>query len=112
MKLNAKRLGKTFMEEILPGIGGDITSSFVINLTNKAVAKMIPAYADKLKNFVPLAPLIVGTIMTDSKGKMWKFVGYGMAFEGGKKLAANFIPMINGIEDMELSGIFGYDELK
>lgn len=94
--------GKTLMGKGLPAIGGAIGSKLVKNLAKKVIKKA------ELQKFIPVVPLLVGAIMSDN-GKpngALQFVGVGMMATAGADLAGNFIPVLAGLEDVDLSGIF------
>jgi hypothetical protein len=95
-----KNLMKDFMNEDLPLIGGGVAAGFAKNLAGKVTSN------EKLQT---AAPLIAGLILKRQKSSMMKYLGMGMIAVGGKELAATMIPAIKGIENMDLSGLFGGD---
>jgi len=77
---------------------GGVGAGLVKNL----VKKVAP---DSMQKFVPAAPLFLGILL--SGNKKLQNVAFGLIAVGGKELVGQFIPSINGLEDMDLSGIFG-----
>lgn len=93
MKNLKKSVGKT-----LPIVGGAIGARFIKNIAGKMIAN------DKIK---AAAPLVAGILLMGAKSETMKGVGAGMVAVGGADLVGTFIPSLAGIEDMDLSGIFG-----
>ncbi len=89
--LNLKMVTST----ALPATAGAVGAKFLKNIAGKMIAN------EKLR---AAAPLVLGLILCGSK-KTEK-VGIGMVAVGGADLVGTFIPALNGIEDMDLSGIF------
>ena len=92
MKLKLKAITAT----ALPVVAGAIAAKFAKNLAGKMIQDA------RLKAALPL---VVGLMLTGSK-KTEK-IGMGMIAVGGADLAGSLIPALNGIEDMDLNGIFG-----
>jgi len=92
--------GKTLMKEGLPAVGGAIGSKLVKNLAKKIIKK------PELQKFIPAVPLLVGAILSDNGKGMMHYAGIGMMASAGADLAGNFVPVLAGLEDLDLSGIF------
>jgi hypothetical protein len=92
--------GKTLMKEGLPAVGGAIGAKLVKNLAKKVIKK------PELQRFLPAVPLLVGAILSDNGKGMLHYAGIGMMAAGGADLAGNFVPVLAGLEDLDLSGIF------
>lgn len=81
---------------ILPIVGGGVAAKVVKNLSGKFIKN------DKLR---AAAPLVVGLLLASNKKTA--MIGYGMIAVGGADLAGTIVPQLAGIEDMDLSGVFG-----
>ena len=96
MKMNLKNAFST----TVPVVGGAIAAKFAKNLSGKFIQN------EQLKAALPL---VLGIMLTRQSNASMKHLGYGMIAVGGADLAGTFIPAIKGIEDMDLSGLFGDD---
>ena len=86
----------------VPVVGGAIAAKLAKNVSGKFVAN------PKIRAALPL---ILGMFLSTQSNAMMKHVGYGMIAVGGADLAGEFVPTLKGIEDMDLSGIFGSNVL-
>lgn len=94
MKGLIKDVGKVYV----PIVGGAVAQGLVKNLAKKVSDN------EKIQAAVPLA---VGIVVSRMKSPALKNVGLGMIAASGKDLAGTFVPALRGIEDMDLSGMFG-----
>jgi len=86
-------------KSIVPLAGGAVGASLLIGIVKKADK------SGKFEKFAPVAPILLGGFLVASKKtQMW---GYGMIAGGAAKLAGNLVPALAGVEDMDLSGVFG-----
>ncbi len=89
-----------------PGlVAGGIAAKLVKNLTRKMLEKASPGLA----KYAAAGPVIVGLVLAESP-KM-ENIGMGMIAVGGADTAGTFVPALAGLEDMDLSGVFGDDEM-
>jgi hypothetical protein len=86
------------LSSALPLAGGAVAAKFVKNLAGKI------SQNGKVKAGIALS---VGLFLMSQKQEMVKFAGYGMTAVGAADLAGEFVPTLKGIEDMDLSGLFG-----
>lgn len=80
-------------------VAGGIGAKLVKNLGKKFITNAT------MQKFLPALPLVVGVMLSGNK-KM-EMIAYGMITTGGDDMVGAFIPSLAGIEDMDLSGIFG-----
>lgn len=90
----AKGIINTSVQVVAGGVGAGL----VTNLAKKVAP-------DSIQKYVSAAPLVVGILLSGNK-KLHN-VALGMIAVGGKNLVGQFIPAINGLENMDLSGLFG-----
>lgn len=95
MKFKAGNITKS----IIPLAAGAVGASVVVGLVKKMDK------TGKFEKFAPAVPIIIGGFLVSSKKT--QMLGYGMMAGGAAKLAGNLIPGLAGIEDMDLSGVFG-----
>lgn len=99
MKMPKKSLKKMPML-----VAGGVGERLVKNLTKKYLIK------DEAKaKFIPAVPLILGLMLAENSKT--ENIGIGMATVAGVDLIGGFVPTLAGLEDMDLSGIFGDDEM-
>lgn len=94
--MNTKKITKSVTSKVLPTVAGGIGAKFAKNLSGKVTQN------EKLKAALPL---ILGIALLQSSKT--EAIGMGMCAVGGADLAGQFLPAIHGIEDMDLSGLFG-----
>lgn len=87
-----KTIGKA-IPAVLGGVGANFVNSFA--------AKFIQN--EKLR---AAAPLVLGVVLMSQKSETMKGVGLGMVAVGGSKLVGSFVPALNGVDDMDLAGIY------
>lgn len=90
------KAAKGTVKKAVPIVAGAIGAKFVKNLAGKISEN------PKIKAAIPL---VLGAILISQKSPAMQGVGSGMIAVGGADLAASFIPSLNGIEDMDLSGV-------
>lgn len=94
--MNTKKLMKSVTSKVLPATVGGVGAKFAKNLSGKVTQNA------KLRAAIPL---LIGIFLTQSAKT--EAVGLGMCAVGGADLAGTMIPAISGLEDMDLSGLFG-----
>lgn len=82
----------------VPLVAGAIGAKLAKNVSGKFIQN------DKLRAAVPL---VLGIVLAGSKSATMQGIGSGMIAVGGADLVGSFIPGLAGLEDMDLSGIFG-----
>jgi hypothetical protein len=98
--MNTKKIMKTVTGKVLPATVGGIGAKFAKNLSGKVTQN------PKLRAAIPL---LIGILLCQSAKT--ETVGLGMCAVGGADLAGTFLPAIAGLEDTDLSGLFGNDTL-
>lgn len=93
-----KGLVKDVTTVYAPVVAGAVAAGFAKNLAKKVSDN------EKIQAAVPLA---AGIVVSRMKSPALKNVGLGMIAASGRDLAGTFVPALRGIEDMDLSGIFG-----
>lgn len=86
-------------KSLLPLAAGAVGASVLTGVVKKMDK------TGKFEKFAPAVPILVGGFLVS--GKKTQMLGYGLMAGGAAKLAGNLVPAIAGIEDMDLSGVFG-----
>lgn len=86
-------------KSLLPLAAGAVGASVITGMVKKFDK------SGKLEKFAPAVPILIGGFLVS--GKKTQMLGYGLMAGGAAKLAGNLIPGLAGIEDMDLSGVFG-----
>lgn len=94
--MQSKKMIKSITSKVIPATIGGIGAKFAKNLSGKVTQN------EKIKSALPV---IFGILLMQSAKT--EAVGMGMCAVGGADLVGTFIPAIHGLEDMDLSGVFG-----
>lgn len=86
-------------KSLVPLAAGAVGANFITGMVKKFDK------SGKFEKFAPVGAIIVGGFLVANKKT--QMLGYGMIAGGAAKLAGNVIPALAGIEDMDLSGVFG-----
>src|SRR3954463_2666777 len=82
---------------------GGLGAKVVKNLAKKFIT------APGMQKLIPAVPVAIGIMLLQSAKT--EDLGFGMIAVGGTDLAGSIVPQLAGLEDMDLTGIFGDDDL-